>query len=238
MDAQDALPATRCPGCGTPMRALALERHFVGAATIDLCGECRALWFDALESAELSPGATLALFEAIAKAGTGPGRPFRSPLPCPRCGHALAPTQDLQRTTRFTYFRCPRGHGRFTPFFQFLREKNFVRPLAPAELARLRSAIRSVRCSSCGAPVDLEEDSVCRYCSTPLAILDPDAVSATASALASAEAKRTTIDADALVDAMIAARGKPDAERPGIRATAALDLVGLGLAAIALVLRG
>jgi hypothetical protein len=35
---------------------------------------------------------------------------------------------------RFSYWRCPDEHGRLTPFFQFLREKQFVRSLTPAEL--------------------------------------------------------------------------------------------------------
>jgi hypothetical protein len=233
----DIIGTTRCPGCGKPMRALSVARHVLGKQTIDLCDDCRALWFDTQESVQLSPGSTLALFDAIAKTGAGPGRPLPARLPCPRCGSALAATQDLQRTTRFSYFRCARGHGRFTPFFQFLREKNFVRPLAPAELARLRSAIRFVHCSSCGAPVDLGKDGACPYCKAPLAILDPDAVSTTAAALASAETKRRTFDADGFVDAMIASRPKADDDGPGAGAALALDLVGLGLLALALVLR-
>jgi len=33
-------------------------------------------------------------------------------MTCPRCDTPLAETQDLQHTTRFSYYRCVRGHGR------------------------------------------------------------------------------------------------------------------------------
>ena len=90
-------------------------------------------------------------------------------------------TQDVQRSTRFSYWRCPHRHGRFTPFVQFLREKNFVRALSPAELATLKLHVRTVRCSGCGAPVDLGRDMVCRYCRGSVEALDPDVVETTCS---------------------------------------------------------
>jgi hypothetical protein len=149
-------------------------------------------------------------------------------------------THDLQRTTRFTYYRCPNGHGRFTPFVQFLREKDFIRPLSPAELARLRKTIRVVQCSSCGAPVDLEKDTACPYCRAPIAILDPDAVSATVHALQTAETKRTTVDVDALVDGMLDAhRNAPRGQRltqDGAQGSLGVDLLQLGLVAVSALL--
>jgi endogenous inhibitor of DNA gyrase (YacG/DUF329 family) len=219
------------------MRSLRLARKFDGELAVDLCADCQALWFDTLESVQLAPGATLALFDAIRTARPEARRALPATLPCPRCTLPLALTQDLQHTTRFSYYRCTRGHGRFTPFVQFLREKDFIRPLAPAELARLRATIRTVGCSSCGAPVDLEHDSACPYCRTPIAILDPDALTATVGALESAEARRTSVDVDALVDGMLeaqrhAAEFAREETPGGSGARAAVDLVALGLAAI------
>jgi len=215
-----------------------LPRKPFGEVTIDFCLPCQALWFDTLESAQLTPGSTLALFDTIRKS-TPAGRALPSLLSCPRCTKPLAVTHDVQHTTRFTYYRCLGGHGRFTPFVQFLREKNFIRPLSPAELVRLRQTIRVVQCSSCGAPVDLEKDAACPYCRAPIAILDPDAVSATIHELEAAEARRTTVDVDALVDGMLDAHR--DAERwqtydrmPG--GGVGVDLVRLGLAAVATLL--
>lgn len=180
------------------MRSLALERVPLGTERVDLCGGCQAIWFDAFESVQLTPGATLELFRAIHSEDRAAPAPLPSLMRCPRCTEPLQLTHDLQRTTRFTYHRCPYGHGRFTPFFQFLREKNFVRPLDPQELARLKQAVRIVRCSSCGAPIDLATMTSCAYCHAPIAILDPDAVAKTVAELQAAKPKPTSVDVDAL----------------------------------------
>jgi len=236
--AADRSDARACPGCSASMRRQAYARKPLGTEDLDLCFDCQAIWFDAHESTQLAPGATLQLFEAIRTAPPATRRPLPATLPCPRCTLPLTMTHDLQHTTRFSYYRCTGGHGRFTPFAQFLREKDFIRTPTPAELARLKAAIRQVSCSSCGAPIDLERDPACPYCRAPIAILDPDAVAATIRALQSAEAKRTSVDVAALADAMLdaerEARGSSSwlaMTREGSSAT--VDLVRLGLDAIA-----
>ena len=78
----------------------------------------------------------------------------------------------MQRTTRFSYLRCPNGHGRLTTFFDFLREKDFIRPLTAQQLAELRQHVQMVNCSNCGAPVDLTQGSSCAHCGSPLSMLD------------------------------------------------------------------
>jgi endogenous inhibitor of DNA gyrase (YacG/DUF329 family) len=219
------------------MQPHVLARKPLGEAMVDVCAGCQALWFDAFESVQLTPGATLALFDAIGKAAPRARRALPTRLPCPRCVEPLMLTHDLQRTTRFSYYRCRYGHGRFTPFFQFLREKEFIRPLGPEELARLKAAVRIIRCSSCGAPVDLERETACPYCRAPITILDPDAVAATTRALTEAENRRTAIDIGALVDGLLDnTRRAGERDGPG-RAVLdddprLVDLVDLGLAAL------
>jgi hypothetical protein len=78
----------------------------------------------------------------------------------------------MQRTTRFGYFRCPNDHGRFIRFFEFLREKNFIRPLSGEQIGELRKHIQIVHCSSCGAPIDLAASSSCSHCKSPVSMLD------------------------------------------------------------------
>jgi len=182
-----------------------LERRPLGEASIDLCSPCRALWFDGYESLQLTPGATLALLKTIHDAERENALPLAARLACPRCSSALALTRDLARTTRFSYYRCPRGHGRFTPFMQFLLEKSFVRPLPPAEIERLRRAVGTVRCNGCGAAIDLADDAACPYCRAPIAVLDPDALARTVEALSAAETRRHHIDAVALGEGLLAA---------------------------------
>ncbi|MDH4182032.1 MAG: zf-TFIIB domain-containing protein [Betaproteobacteria bacterium] len=202
--------AIACPGCGAAMRALALGRKPHGEAVVDLCPACRGLWFDAHESLQLTPEATLALLrEAAALADAQSPRHGGTPA-CPRCRRALAATQDVQRTTRFTYWRCPRGHGRFTPFVQFMREKDFVRPLAPAEIAQVRAQIGTVRCSGCGASVDLGREPACSYCGARIEALDPEAIRR---AIAAPPSTRTPPSPEAAIDALLAAQ-RTKARRP------------------------
>lgn len=119
----------------------------------------------------MEPGATLQLFEIIHDQ-KGPRRPLPPRLECPHRGLRLLVTEDTQRATSFRYWRCAREHGRYITFFDFLREKDFVRELDARQLAELRSHVRSVNCSNCGAPIDLATSTACGYCHTPLAMLD------------------------------------------------------------------
>jgi hypothetical protein len=220
------------------MQAQDLERKAHGRMLVDLCPHCRALWFDAFESLQLTPGATLALFRAVDSAPVHAGGALPTRLPCPRCGIALLPTHDRQRTTPFTYYRCPRGHGRFTPFVQFLLEKDFIRPLAPAEMRRLRELLPAVRCSGCGAPVDLSRDAACAYCRAPVVALDPDAVAAKIRGLERAVDRQRTLGVDALAEAILQGHRGPAANLQGRPGPAdAGDLVSAGLAALAALLR-
>jgi len=235
---RDALApmASPCPSCGEAMAVRRFERKPTGEASVDLCAACRALWFDGHESLQLTPGATLDLLRAIHDAGRETVRALAAHLACPRCSGALSLVRDLQRTTRFSYFRCGRGHGRFTPFAQFLLEKDFVRPLPRGEVERLKSAVGAIRCTGCGAAIDLAADTACRYCRAPVAVLDPDALSRTIASLTDAEAKRHRIDPHAMADALMAAERlasrRPEAAAGRQSADAILAAIDFGAAAL------
>ena len=218
------------------MLALDFERALGGRVGLDFCFPCQVIWFDQHESTELSPGGVLDVFKALNEHRAETRNTLPALLDCPRCNARLAVTQDLQHTTRFSYYRCEFGHGRLTPFLQFLREKNFIRPVSGAELAALKAKVRTIQCSNCGAPVDLEHDIACAYCHTPISILDPDAVAKTVSELTTAETRRQTIDVDALADALLL-RPPPDAGSPQTGAAQVGDLVAVGIGIIAALLR-
>jgi len=154
------------------MTALTLDARLGGHLTINVCASCQAFWFDQFESLQVSPGSTLKLMGFIGQ-HSSPGKP---PLPdmlrCPRCASRLLLTHDLQRNMRFSYWRCDNEHGRFIGFFDFLKEKNFIHPLSPAQIEQLRANIQIVNCSNCGAAIDLESGSVCSYCHSPISMLD------------------------------------------------------------------
>jgi hypothetical protein len=233
-------PNLTCPGCRNPMQALDLERRASGTVIVDMCVTCETLWFDPMESPLLSPKATLELFRAIRDARPETRTTLPRSMSCPRCDTPLALTQDLQHSTRFSYFRCQRGHGRLTPFFQFLREKNFIRPVPPEDLERLKSLVRIVRCSSCGAPVDLEKSTACEFCRAPIAILDPDAAQRAVSELTAQANVQPAMDDAARAAAGVLAAA--EFERALAREKAqrkdgfALDLVQVGFSALAAIL--
>jgi len=207
---------------------------------IDICHTCQSLWFDKHESITLMPGSTLALFRII---GERVGRPRRSDADvarCPRCEARLRPAHDLQRTTRFRYLRCPTGHGRLITFYDFLLEKDFIRPLTPAQIRELRDQVGTVNCANCGAPVDLRTNAACTHCGSALSMLDLHQAERLVEQLRQAE-ERAGRPVDPTLPLLLE-RARRDAERPflgmegdagWIRALQSTDLIGAGLAAVA-----
>ncbi len=242
----DALPTIPCPNCQQPMQAQDLEQNYHGAVRVDLCFTCAGIWFDHAGSVLLAPAAVIVLFKEINFRLADARQPVASRLDCPRCGDALALGYDLCKSGKFSYFRCPRGDGRFTPFFQFLREKQFVRTLTEAELHRVRSQVRQICCSECGAPIDLEHASQCQYCHAPVSFLDPDAVEKALGMWSNLENRRHLGPTpEALANALLGMQLPPQPASPGghlgdhlLAGTSAhgaspgLDLVALGMQAI------
>jgi len=161
------------------MHHLDFEGVYGPAIDVDLCFACHVIWFDKRESIHLSPQGTLDLFSVLHQHGDDARHALRSRTACPRCERRLSLRHDIGKGGRFSYYGCPAGHGRMTPFSEFLKEKQFVRELNPAEQARLRAEVKHVQCSSCGAPVDVARGFACDHCGSPLSVLDADAVEKT-----------------------------------------------------------
>ena len=153
------------------MEPLALDGHLGRKVSIDICHPCQAFWFDKYESLQLSASSVLQLFRVIGRDG-GVKVGLSRDLTCVRCPRKLRLVKDMQRSTRFEYRGCPDNHGRLITFFNFLREKDFIRPLTPAQIEDLRRNVKTVNCSNCGAPVDLARGTDCAHCGSPLSMLD------------------------------------------------------------------
>lgn len=210
---------------------------------IDVCASCQAIWFDARENLQLTPGATLAVFRLIGEKVARPSVEHRDIARCPRCQAQLRRTQDMQRNTRFEYFRCPNDHGRLIAFFDFLKEKNFVKPLTPAQVAELRRNIQAINCSNCAAPIDLAKRSDCSHCGSPLSMLDVSQAEALVAQLRDADRPDRPID-PALPLALARARRESAAAFEGLPGhrewndeTWSLGLVGAGLAELFRILK-
>jgi Zn-finger nucleic acid-binding protein len=234
-----------CPNCLATMVQRTLERNYGPPITIDVCDGCQGFWFDGQEMLQLSPGGTLVLFRHIQESAAGARQPLSRRLTCPRCQGVLTEAHDLQRNTRFSYFKCPAGHGRYLTYFQFLRAKNFVRTLSAKEVEELRRHVRQVNCTNCGAPVDVERGAACGFCRTPVSILDPDQLAKAVSHLKAAEQGRQQIDPAWPLLVAAERRRAEDTFRDtfgdrGLMATggAAPDLVAIGLRALASLWKG
>src|SRR5262245_20777581 len=154
------------------MEPLNLEGHSGTSVDIDVCPQCQAFWFDAQESLKLPPASTLRLFGMIGEAPSRARQKLPPVLRCTRCRAQLQLTNDFQRSTAFRYWKCPSNHGRFITYFEFLREKDFIRPLSQQQIDDLRRNVQSVNCSNCGGAVELSRGAACEHCGTPLSMLD------------------------------------------------------------------
>ncbi|WP_434516135.1 hypothetical protein AB6Q56_05710 [Dechloromonas sp. ARDL1] len=180
------------------------ERMHHGEVAIDLCFPCQAIWFDEFESVQLTPGGIVELFKLIHQHRDDLRLPLGNPLNCPRCDDKLLHGLDVAKHGgKFNYHRCLQKHGRFTTFAQFMIEKGFVRQLSPTEVTQLSAKVGIVRCTGCGAPVDIRKDHACTHCRAPIAILDADAVEKALARFQHAETRRTTRDVEALGDAIV-----------------------------------
>jgi hypothetical protein len=176
------------------MTSLRLDGRLGGDVPVDLCETCQLIWFDHLESLKLSPGATLRLFRVIGERRRMSPAPIAASMTCPRCPMRLRLTFDRQRNTQFRYWRCARDHGRLITFFEFLREKDFIKPASPDQLAELKANIQTINCSNCGAPVDLVRGSACTHCGSPLSVLDLKQIQRVADELGEEDLKSKTPD--------------------------------------------
>lgn len=228
-----------CPRCASVMEAHTLDGHLGRPVEVDLCEPCQSLWFDVHENLQLTPGATLALFRIIGEHVSKPKVHAGDLVKCPRCRARLRRTQDMQRSTRFEYLSCPHRHGRLSTFFDFLKEKDFVRPLTTRQIAELRRNVQTVNCSNCGGPVDLARGSECTHCGSPLSMLDMTQAETLVAQLRAADRTGQPVD-PGLPAALTRARRETDeafARLPQdslwLQEGSSFGLVGAGLTALA-----
>jgi len=162
----------KCPGCKTEMTGMTLDGRLGKQVTIDVCAGCQAFWFDHFDSLQLSPGSTLKLMKFIGEHTSAVKPSLPDTLRCPRCATALHLAHNMQRNMPFTYWRCANEDGHFIGFFEFLKEKDFIHPLSPEQIKELRKNVQFVNCSHCGASINLQSNSVCPYCHSPISMLD------------------------------------------------------------------
>lgn len=164
-------PPVDCPNCTRPMQVLALPGHYGRQVVIDLCGGCRLVWFDTLESVNLSGRGWMQLLRQLHRADAAEAPWAGRTLGCPLCRSPLQAVHNLTRFGRFAAVECKTGHGHLQSYALLLAERGLVRPMLPPERAALAAAHRALTCLNCGAPIAGHEDT-CSHCTSPLVMID------------------------------------------------------------------
>lgn len=178
-----------CPSCAQKMQTIAVDSRSVGQIDIDVCAQCYVIWFDNAESAQLAPSAVVELFKIASASSDKPRLPLANAMNCPRCKAHLKLTRDICKAGPISYYRC-QSHGRLTPFFQFLKERQFIRQLTAVEVGQLRVEVKQIKCSGCGGSINLDTDAACSYCGAAIAVLDADAATKAMAVWAAAAEQR------------------------------------------------
>jgi hypothetical protein len=152
------------------MRPLRLPGHHDRHVDIDHCRPCGQVWFDSMESVQLSGLGWIHLLREL-QIGATPDRPPAAEHQCPLCRTALREVRNLTRFGRFPARECPGCGGHQHSQAGMLAERGLVRPLLPAERRALKAEHRQLCCLNCGAPSDGRSDD-CSYCATPLMMVD------------------------------------------------------------------
>lgn len=193
-----------CPACGAAMETRRFKRQTHGEIALDICFACQGIWFDEMESAQLAPAGVLDIFRLLHEHHDDNRQPWRDALHCPHCRERLLHGLDRTKNGHFSYHRCPQRHGRFNSFAAFMCEKGFVRQLNGAEIAELAARVATIRCSGCGAPVDIRRENVCGHCRSPIVVLDPEAVEKALADYGDKARRQERVDPHAFADALIA----------------------------------
>lgn len=231
-----------CPSCAMEMEERSLPKKLGGSVTVDVCRGCNGIWFDYAENLQLAPEGTIELFKLVHSHGNAERSKLAEKMSCPRCTTELLFTHDQVKNTKFSYFRCDARHGRFITFFQFLREKNFVRQLTPKQLNELKAKVRVINCSNCGAPVELERQMKCGYCDCAISVIDPDQIRKTIEELQGSRPAKDARTPEQVALELQLERMKVEALSSQLDQARGFgyrnDLVDLGLSAVGALLRG
>lgn len=115
-----------------------------------------------------------------------------------------------------------------------------MRPPSAEELAKLRSVVREISCSQCGAAINLTTDTACPYCRAPIALIDPDSVAKAVRDLSAAGKESPSQQASTMAGSTV-----HEAQMQAIlsqdriaKSDGRYDLLEIGLGAIAQLLHG
>ena len=170
--AATAEPLLACGNCRQPMQRLTLTGHYGQRVDLDLCRHCDLVWFDGVETAQLSGGpALLELIGEMARSHDLPHELLRADARCPRCAGPLTLAYNQSRWGRSSQLQCVRRHGAYQSFAQFLEEKGLLRPMSRLDRAKLMRDRGRIECVNCGGSIGTDDER-CPYCRSIASLLD------------------------------------------------------------------
>ena len=125
-----------CPQCSLAMAHLTLPSHGAQPVVVDQCASCRLVWFDALESVQLSGLGQVRLLRELQRGARGDRRRRGRRRWLARSCHAtLKPVHNATRFGRFPRSSAPRATATCTATAASLAERGpgaaAARPRAP-----------------------------------------------------------------------------------------------------------
>jgi Transcription factor zinc-finger len=162
-----------CPQCAQTMVHLALQGHGrARSVLVEHCAACRLVWFDAMESVQLSGQGWVRLLRELQRGSQGPVSAARTDtLACPACRSVLKAVHNRTRFGRYPALECPQHHGHLHSHSGVLAERGLIRPLLRPELRALAEEQRVLHCFNCGARSDGQQER-CSYCDSVLMVID------------------------------------------------------------------
>lgn len=153
------------------MRAQLLDAHYDNKVEVDLCLECRLVWFDERESLRMSGLGWVELLNLL-QHDAGSLAPWAGkPMGCARCRMPLQSQANVTRYGRFVANRCAAGHGTLQSEALLLAERGLVRGPTGRERDAITAERRQWLCLNCGAAISGDAKK-CSHCNTPVLMYD------------------------------------------------------------------
>jgi hypothetical protein len=153
------------------MRRQALDAHYERRVEVDLCLDCRLVWFDERESLRLSGLGWVELLGTLQHDAASLAPWAGKPLGCARCRRPLQAQANQTRYGRFVSNRCAAGHGTLQSEALLLAERGLVREPTAHERGAVAAEHRDWLCLNCGGLIAADA-SRCSFCTTPVLMYD------------------------------------------------------------------
>jgi Zn-finger nucleic acid-binding protein len=162
-----------CPNENTPMHQAAVSSHYGQQVTIDQCGSCGGIWFDAFELYKVRQGEAEKIEQLDATILRAPSHIGRPTLLCPRDQTELTRFDDPHFPKEIILARCPKcqgfwlNRGEFTKYQEARQKLMLPKKSTPEDLKLEENVKRMLASHRDGISPDIL-GKVGKFLSTPV----------------------------------------------------------------------